>query len=553
MQKFCKQCDVSFEVTDDDLLFLDKISPSFAGKKYLIPAPDFCASCRLQRRMLFRNERSLYKRKCDGTGKSILAAFPEDSKYKVHEHDYWWSDKWDAINYGKDFDFNKTLTEQLNALVIEVPHINLNSIGCENSDYVNYFINSKNSYLTFGGAHNEDCMYSKFLNHSKNILDGLSLSACEFCYEGNFSEGCYSCRYFVNCRNCSECTLIEECQGCKNCMACFGLKNKEYYVLNKFVGKEEFQKFADYCKIMSRSKLKELKEKLANLKKDLPHVQSHIYASEDSTGDMILNSKNCKNCFDIKECENCENMNFAPKSVNSKDACYSAPGPMSFGYQLCSTIGMENSMANFYTWYGGGNLYYCLECMTCTDCFACVGLRNKQYCVLNKQYTKEEYEDLVGKIIEKFKEWGQFLDPELSFFAYNETVAQEHFPLTKEQALKLGFSWRDNEEKQYQASNYPIPELITEVGDDILGEIFACQDCAKNYKILAEELKFYKLMGVPIPLKCHNCRHSDRMDLRRFFKLYTRECAKCSAKIKTIYSPDRSEIVYCHQCYLNET
>jgi hypothetical protein len=30
-----------------------------------------------------------------------------------------------------------------------------------------------------------------------------------------------------------------------------------------------------------------------------------------------------------------------------------------------------------------------------------VGLHDKSYCILNKQYTKEEYEELVPKIIEK--------------------------------------------------------------------------------------------------------------------------------------------------------
>ncbi|MBU0627024.1 hypothetical protein KKG31_00015 [Patescibacteria group bacterium] len=47
--------------------FYSKVSPIIAGKKYLIPAPTLCPDCRQQRRISFRNERSLYKRKCDLT------------------------------------------------------------------------------------------------------------------------------------------------------------------------------------------------------------------------------------------------------------------------------------------------------------------------------------------------------------------------------------------------------------------------------------------------------------------------------------------------------
>ncbi|HRI36281.1 MAG TPA: hypothetical protein PK765_04380 [bacterium] len=65
-------------------------------------------------------------------------------------------------------------------------------------------------------------------------------------------------------------------------------------------------------------------------------------------------------------------------------------------------------------------------------------MNDKSYCILNKQYTEEEYNTLVPKIIAHMREtgeWGEFFSPNLSPFGYNETVAMEYFPLTKEQAL----------------------------------------------------------------------------------------------------------------------
>jgi len=83
--------------------------------------------------------------------------------------------------------------------------------------------------------------------------------------------------------------------------------------------------------------------------------------------------------------------------------------------------------------------YYCDLCFHCENCFGCVGLRHKQFCILNKQYTKDEYEKLVSIIIQRMindKEWGEFPYGKYSQFAYNETMAHEYFPLTKEAALQ---------------------------------------------------------------------------------------------------------------------
>ncbi|USN57480.1 MAG: hypothetical protein H6766_03435 [Candidatus Peribacteria bacterium] len=76
---------------------------------------------------------------------------------------------------------------------------------------------------------------------------------------------------------------------------------------------------------------------------------------------------------------------------------------------------------------------YSFNCDSSSHLFGCIGLRNKSYCIFNKQYTKEEYNALVPKIIEHMKqtgEWGEFFHPSLSPFGYNETVANEYYPVT---------------------------------------------------------------------------------------------------------------------------
>ena len=196
-------------------------------------------------------------------------------------------------------------------------------------------------------------------------------------------------------------------------------------------------------------------------------------------------------------------------------------------------------------------------------------MRNAKYCILNKQYTKEEYFNLKEKIIQHMKqpcstnshstssglpsgqEWGEFFPIAMSPFTYNETVAHEYFPMTKEEVLKRGWKWKDEDTKNYQIQTYNIPDSITDVPDTICNEILACTTCKKNYKIQKAELTFYKKQNLPIPRICPDCRHRQRMQLRNPRTLFNRKCDKCAIDTQTTFAPERPEQVYCEECYLN--
>jgi len=163
-------------------------------------------------------------------------------------------------------------------------------------------------------------------------------------------------------------------------------------------------------------------------------------------------------------------------------------------------------------------------------------------------------------------EYGEFFPIELSPFAYNETVAQEYFPLTKEQVQNfpksyewmsglpseaLCVGWKDEEPGvKYDGPPVPIPDTIAETPDSICNEILTCETCTKNYRIVKPELSFYRKMNLPVPHSCPNCRHKARMALRNPRKLWKRHCDQCQADIETTFAPERPEKVYCERCYL---
>jgi len=260
--------------------------------------------------------------------------------------------------------------------------------------------------------------------------------------------------------------------------------------------------------------------------------------------------------------------------------------------------GLESSRQLFgiVTWHGH-TTNYTYNCHSCSNLFACIGLRNKSYCILNKQYTKEEYESLVPKIIKHMNDmpyidkkgrvykYGEFFPPELSPFSYNETIAQEYFPLTKEQALEQGYSWKDPEPRNYQITlkTEDIPDHIKDIKDSILNDIIQCahnigtsdvqkcnEQCTEAFRIIPQELDFLRKQNLPIPRLCPNCRHYQRIKQRNPLKLWHRKCmcgtqttyqntiehehkdSLCPNEFETTYAPERPEIVYCESCYLKE-
>lgn len=210
--KTCRHCNTSFPITNNDMEFYEKVSPVFTGKKYLIPTPTLCPDCRQQRRLSFRNERKLYKRKCDATGKDIVSMYSPDKPFKVYHQDYWWSDAWDPMDYGRNFDFGRGFFEQFGEIDRTIPKFGLIQRNSINSDYANDVERSKNCYLCFTSWENEDSMYVSNIFWSKNCIDGFWFSECERCYESINLNKCYDVSNSIACFDCSGSSYLIGCK-----------------------------------------------------------------------------------------------------------------------------------------------------------------------------------------------------------------------------------------------------------------------------------------------------------------------------------------------------
>jgi hypothetical protein len=543
--KNCVQCKQDFEITDQDRQFYAKIN---------VPEPTLCPGCRQRRRLICGNQINLYKRKCDGTGDEIISAYHPDSPFKVYKQDYWYGDKWDALTFGREFDFSRPFFEQLFELAKIVPRPALfgGHTFNENSDFVNYAGYNKNCYMIFDSDFDWDCYYSLGLNKSKNSVDCLRSKECELCYECVDCYRSYKIFYSQDCGNCSSSAFLKNCIGCKNCFMCSNLKNKEYFIFNKSYGKGTYEKLIG--SLSKHSELKKYFKDWNDFKVKYPQKCTHGFHNENVLGDYMVQSKDSDYCYDSMELWDCKYFSRSFGSAKTSMDCDECGDNTELLYEstICG-FNVQNFRFDSFCIQQSSDLDYCQYCNWTSHCFGCVGLKRNKYCILNKQYPKDEYEKLVSRIIDHMKktgEWGEFFPEKYSDFAYNESVAQEHLPLTKEQALKKGCRWRDPDKKEYLPATAQVPEDGRNADESICGELFACEDCRRNYKIIGQELKFYKNQGLPVPKKCFYCRHKNRFDMRNPRKFYDRKCGKCGCDIKTTYPPDSPWIVYCENCYL---
>ncbi len=567
MQKICVQCRQRFEITDDDLAFYEKISPVFAGKKELIPPPTHCPPCRRQRRHTHRNERNLYHRKSDLTGKQILSIFAPASPAIVYGHREWWSDAWDPLEYGRNFDFSRPFFEQFGELLRAVPHMNVALINVENCDYCHLMGDSKNCYLVFETSHAQDCLHGYWLQKCEDCCDVSFSHECSRCFDIDNCYVCQNLRWSRNCTNCSDSAFLLDCIGCRNCIFCVNMRQKEYCIFNEQYTKEEYETKLREHHFGSAKGIAVMEQRFHEFALKHPRKYMTAVQEENCTGNYIQESKNCIECFHAHQAEDCMYGEHVWRGVKDCRDIVTAGRGAELLYETTNTnMGAARDAFAIQCW-SSRDVLYSSECYSCMHCFGCVCLKRKQYCIFNKQYTKEEYETLVPKIIEHMRNdggamnpsgasgsWGEFFPPSISLFGYNESVAQEYFSLTKKEAIAHGWQWREEEDRgqQYLGPEYAIEDDVANVPDDITTKILLCEATGKPYKIIPQELRFCREMNVPIPRLSPDERHRRRMALRNPLQLWKRACAKCKKSIATSFAPDRPEIVYCETCYLQE-
>lgn len=542
----CRLSGESYEISAEERAFCERMG---------VPVPTISPTERLRRLMAERNARTLYYRSCDHSGKRIFSQHHPDVPFPVYDVPIWWSDVWDATDFGRDIDFTRPFFDQLLELKNVVPHMARFVINStmENCDYTNCAGYMKNCYLISEADYDEDCFYSNRIYHCSDVVDCTNCYKCEVCYECVDCQTSQQLFFSEHCRSCHDSYALYDCQSCADCIGCINQRQKQYMIFNQQYSKVEYEKKKAAMKLMTRSGIEQLLEAARSFFTTQPHRPLTEEFNERCLGNYLYNSKNSHFCFDCKDLEDCRvcarcaggvksAMNYVSWGFGAELIYFCAScGDSVYNLRFCSTCTTNVQ-----------NATYCILCTGSSDIFGCIGLRNRTHCILNKPYSAEDFERLSQKLVAHMKEtgeWGEFFPIALCSYSYDESIAMENFPLDRGAAESLGFSWREKSAITPAENPADLPDSIEYATDSILDEQFSCTVSGRAFKFIPQEFRFLKKWKLPLPSISPRERHAERYARRNTYALYQRRDPVSGEQYWTSFAPDAPQQVVSREKY----
>ena len=551
----CRFSGEKFYVRPEDVEFYRKIK---------VPLPTLSPSERWRRRAAYLPSYQFFKVKSALDGKPLISVYPAPTPFKIYDHQKWFSDAWDPLEYGTLPASGNNFFSEFRKLQLEVPRPNLNTDTSNvNSDYTNNSAYLKNCYMTFDSVQAENLYYCESVPWGKDCVD---------CWVGDYSDSSYKswgtklykCAYCHYCYNCMESFFLYDCTNCEHCFMSSNLRNKKYYFYNQQLSKEEYEKRIEEINLGNYETFQKYLHEFEELKKNAIRKNTYNLRAVNSIGDFVIDSRDCFDVFFAIESEHLAYSQGLYKSRDSYDTTFALGGELLYEF-LGTAASDRNYAVKFSSMINSSrNLEYCDLCLNSHDCFGCIGLRNKSFCIFNKQYAEDEYwarvDEIKTAMLER-GEYGEFFPPLLSAFPYRASFATAY----------PGF---DNfeEVKQYGYQIQEIPELtesvvslevlpssklpldIKDADDSILDKVILDEEHNKKFRIARYELEFYRKYNLPLPrIHWFPRMNQWRKDFDLRLRFFERPCARCGKMMQTTYAPDRPEKnVWCEACYLQE-
>jgi len=400
-----------------------------------------------------------------------------------------------------EIDWNKSFFEQLYELQSKTPHFHQLGRNNTNCDYADDAWSCKNAYLSRGMLECEDVMYIYRVLYSKDCMDLTYCYNMNQSYECTYCFTCYSLKFSMDCRDCSDSQFLYSCSGCRDCFMCWNLRNRKHCIFNKQYSEEEYNEKIKSLHLNSRKFIDELKNRFADhIKNDAVHKADHNLNAENCDGNYITDCKNCHDAYFMEDSENGVHVYRSPKTNNCVDCSGLLSGDLC--YEVIQCTDLNNVRFGLFS-VDCSSSAYIDQCFNCTHCFGCVGLKRKSFCILNKQYSKEEYKEIIPKLKEKMVqegEYGEFFPYKFAYNGYNVSLANFFFNETEESIKeKGGFFEKLKKGGKDGESASDLTDLSEAITDDLVGKKFNCSRTGQSYTFSKKELDFYRKFNLPLP------------------------------------------------------
>ena len=288
----------------------------------------------------------------------------------------------------------KGFLTELQRIILSQPKLPAAVVSCEGCEFCNEVYNSKNLFYCFDTYNTTDSFY---------LFDSFMCASCGDCDYGVESELCYesvdpykafNCNFIEYCDNIRDSAYSYNCSG-NDLFGCVNLQNKSFCIFNRQLSEVEYRERIKKFKSLPPEKVLAIVD---DLKKRFPLTQTIGADNENTTyGNYIHFDKNCYLCFDAAHDEDCAYLYDSFYCKTSYDLTYVAQDTDLTYQGIDSTRSFNNNYIIHTNQCQDSS--YLFNCFNVKNSLGCVGLRNKEYCILNRQFTKEEYETLSTQIL----------------------------------------------------------------------------------------------------------------------------------------------------------
>lgn len=428
----------------------------------------------------------------------------------------------------------------------------------ENSEWTNSCVNSKNEYYSYNEYSSQNCLYCEYGMSDANSCDLTGCDHAEWSYDSTL---CYNVSHAFFSERCTESHHLTLCLNCVNCRDCFGsanLKNKQFYFLNEQLSEEEYKRRIAEIDLSDHQILQAWRKRIIqNIWDNAPRKAVTNRNVERATGDENIDSRDVIGVA-LTACQRTY-LSFGNSEIQDSCSITSSIRSERCLYSQNLEQGYENKFSSYCT--SCIDVEYCELLQNCEHCFGCIGLQNKKFCILNTQYSEEEYWNIVDELktqMLKRGEYGEFF-PYSSFFnAYNTSNGDIFFPLLQAEAEKIGARWFDfhayqiHQQETQHLHIQELPEKLSEFTDAMLSSFFRCEKSGRLYRIVKPELAWHRQFNVALP-RLHPTIRRKQRDLEMYPVEFTwTECATCHKHITTRVPLSRGYTLLCETCFENQ-
>jgi len=389
----------------------------------------------------------------------------------------------ELIKWGLEYNSDKTFFENFQILFLSVEHQRMLARNSENCDYVDDVIDSADSYLSFAVI--IDCsnvLYSFLVKENcHDVVNSMNvLNNCSYIYMSSGIMNSYNIFYSSNCLDLSDIWLSSNMLNCTHCIMCDGLESQKYCIESKQYSKSDY--------LDKKEALLRDKESFQKYRNNLNKQLSNFW-SENVSWNAILESSDIENGAYLYRVHGWRNLIMVAWSEWDKEIydtiiAWAYKADNMYGVTL-SWLNSNDIYCSYSVWINASYVFYSYFLDTCSYCIWCIGLQNKSYCILNKQYSKEDWHIMADRIFWEMEQGGalwEFFPWEINPLYFNDTIAGLIGWFSKQEALDKWYMWRDEQIK------VDIPEWSDVIKTSELWD-YQWYDANGNWRINPEILK----------------------------------------------------------------